>query len=337
VLGARIEILAGDHQNKPDVGLAIARSWLDEQKVAAIADVPTSSVAFAVQDLTRQKQRVFLDSGAAAAELSGRACSPFSVHTADDTYSLSVGTARAAVASGLKTWFFLTADFVFGHALQAESTRVIEADGGRVLGAVLHPPGTADFSSFLLRAQASQAQAIGLANAGTDTVNTIKQAAELGISAHGQRLVGLILFITDIHALGLETAQGLLLTAGFYWDMNDDARSWSRRFMARTGKMPTREQATTYATVLHYLHAVEAAGSDDAATVVARMKATPMPYFGTMGTIRRDGRFVHDLTLYEVKSPAESHAPWDYYRPLRVLSGAEAFVSLADSACSLAR
>ena len=334
VLGAPIEILSGDHQNKPDVGLTIARRWLDEQGVAAITDVPTSSVAFAVQDLTRSKRRIFIDSGAAAAELSGRACSPYAIQTADDTTALSVGTVHAAVASGLKSWFFLTADFAFGHAIQADGTKVIESMGGKVLGSVLHPPGTADFSAFLLQAQASGAQAIALANAGADTINTIKQAAELGFSHGDQHLVGLILFLTDVHALGLSQAQGLLLTDGFYWDMSPQARAWSEKFFDRFKRMPTREQATAYATVMHYLAAVRDAGTDTAEPVMAKMRSTPMEYFGQTGPIRSDGRFVHDLALYQVKTPNESHGEWDLYRRVQTVPGEQAFGAKPNIACT---
>ena len=333
VLNVPIEIVAGDHQNKADIGATIVRRWIDTEKVSAVADVPTSSVAFAVQDVMREKRRVFLDSGGAAAELSGKSCSPFSVQTADDTYALSVGTTRAVLGSGADTWFFITADFAFGHAIEADSSRIITAAGGKVLGDALHPPGAADFAAYLLKAQASHAKAIGLANAGSDTINAIKQAGEFGITGTDQKLVGLILFITDVHALGLPAAHGLLLTAGFYWDMNDAARSWSRRFEQRFGRMPTREQATAYATIAHYLNAVQAAGTDDAATVVARMKTTPMEYFGQTGAFQSNGRFVHDLALYEVKRPEDSAGPWDYYKLVRTIPAAVAFQSADKSGC----
>ncbi len=333
VLNVPIEIIVGDHQNKADIGSTIVRRWLDSEKVSAVADVPTSSVALAVQDITREKQKVFLDSGGAVADLSGKNCSPFAIQTADDTYALSVGTTRAVVESGADTWFFITADFAFGHAIESESTRVITAAGGKVLGDALHPQGTSDFAAYLLRAQASHAKAIALANAGSDTINAIKQAGEFGITAGDQKLVGLILFITDIRALGLGAAHGLLLTAGFYWDMNDAARAWSHRFEQRSGRMPTREQATAYATVTHYLEAVQAAGTDDAATVVARMKATPMMYFGQMGTFQSNGRFLHDLALYEVKTPQESTGPWDYYKLVRSIPATAAFQAADQSGC----
>lgn len=333
VLNVPIEILAGDHQNKADVGSAIVRRWIDNEKISAVADVPTSSVALAVQDVLREKQKVFLISGAATADLSGKNCSPFSIQTADDTYALSVGTTRAVVESGADTWFFLTADYVFGHTIEAESTRIITESGGKVLGHAFHPQNTSDYASYLLQAQASRAKAIGLANAGNDTINAIKQANEFGLTSGGQKLVGLILFISDIHSLGLASAHGLLLTEGFYWDMNDSARTWSRRFETRFHRMPTREQATAYATVIHYLKAVQAAGTDDAKTVVAQMKSMPMEYFGQAGTFQPNGRFLHDLALYEVKSPQESKGPWDYYKLVRTIPAATAFQTAAQSGC----
>lgn len=337
IQGAAIEIVSADHQNKPDIGSGIVRKWFDEDKVDAVADVPTSSVAMTVQDLSRDKQKIFLISGAASAALTGKACSPFSIQTSDDTTALSAGTTKAVVKNRADTWFFLTADYVFGPTIQKESTRIIEANGGKVLGAVTHPQNASDFSSYLLTAQASKAKAIGLANAGNDTTTAIKQAVEFGLTAKGQRLVGLILFISEIHAMGLQNAHGLLLTEGFYWDMNEPAREWSKRFFARFGKMPTREHATTYATVVHYLKAIAAAKTDEPKAVMATMKSTPMQYFGQQGRIREDGRFIHDLHLYEVKAPAESKYPWDYYKQVAVIPGDQAFGSLEDSECPLVK
>lgn len=337
VRGAAIEIISADHQNKPDVGSGIVRKWFDEDKVDAVADVPTSSVAMTVQDLSREKQKIFLISGAASAALTGKACSPFSIQTADDTTALSAGTTKAVVKNGADTWFFLTADYVFGHTMQKESTKIIEANGGKVLGSVAHPQNASDFSSYLLTAQASGAKAIGLANAGNDTTTAIKQAVEFGLTDKGQRLVGLILFISEIHAMGLQNAHGLLLTEGFYWDMDEPAREWSKRFFARFGKMPTREHATTYATILHYLGAIDAAKTDEPKAVMAMMKATPMKFFGAQGHIREDGRFVHDLRLYEVKNPAESKYAWDYYKQVAVIPGDQAFGSLEESECPLVK
>lgn len=333
VLGRPIEILAGDHLNKPDVGAQLVRRWIDEQNVEAIADVNTSSVALAVQNITREKGRVFLISGAASEDLTGKFCSPFSIQTADNTQALAAGTTKAVVEGGARDWFFITADYTFGHVMEQASTKVLLQNGGRVVGRVRHPAGISDFSSFLLAAQGSGAQAIGLANAGDDTTNTIKQAAEFGITRGGQKMVGQILYLSHIESLGLGAAQGLLLTEGFYWDQNDAARAWTRRFEARAHKKPTREQAVTYATVTHYLNAIQAAGTTDAATVVAAMKAAPMEYFGKTAHIRRDGRAVYDLTLYEVKSPAESKYPGDYYKPVRAISGMEAFGPESESAC----
>jgi len=338
VLGAKIEVVAADHQNKPDVGSGIVRRWIDEQKVDAVIDVPTSSVAMAVQEVLRQKERVFLISGAASEALSGKACSPFAIQTSDDTYALTVGTTKAIVENGGDTWFFLTADYVFGHLIEAQSRKLIESMGGKVLGAVRHPQNTADFANFLLHAKQSGAKVLGLANAGNDTINAIRQAGEFGLLSDGQQMAGLILFSSDIKALGLSAAQGLMLTESFYWDMNDAAREFSMRFQKRFGgKMPTREQATAYATALHYLKAIKAAGTDKADVVVKTMKSMPMEFFGATGTIRPDGRFVHDLTLYQVKSPAESKSEWDLYKPLRTIKGETAFVPLEKSECPLVK
>lgn len=337
VLGVPIEIVAADHQNKPDVGSSLARKWFDSEDVDAIADVPTSSVAIAVQNLAREKQKIFLISGAATASLSAKDCSPFSIQTSDDTTALSTGTTRAVVKSGANTWFFLTADYVFGKAMEAESSRVIQEMGGKVLGSVKHPQGVADFSSYVLQAQASGAKAIGLANAGNDTITAIKQAVEFGLTKDGkQRLVGLILFISDIHALGLQNAHGLQLTESFYWDMNAESREWSQRFFKRFGKMPTREHATTYATVMHYLEAIKTAKTDEPKAVMAAMKASPMKFFGAQGRIREDGRFIHDLNLYEVKHPSESKYPWDYYKLIARIPGDEAFAA-PSSDCPLVK
>jgi branched-chain amino acid transport system substrate-binding protein len=305
--------------------------------VDAVVDVPTSSVAIAVQNLSREKQKVFLISGAATASLSAKDCSAFSIQTADDTTALSTGTTRAVVKSGSNTWYFLTADYVFGKAMEAESSRVIAELGGKVLGSVRHPQNVSDFSSYVLQAQASGAKAIGLANAGNDTINAIKQAVEFGLTKDGkQRLVGLILFISDIHALGLQNAHGLLLTEGFYWDMNAESREFSQRFFKRFGKMPTREHASAYATVTHYLEAIKTAKTDESKAVMVAMKATPMKFFGSTGKIREDGRFIHDLNLYEVKSPSESKYPWDYYKLVAKIPGDEAFAP-PSSECSLVK
>ncbi len=334
--GITVEIISADHQNKPDIASNIARQWYDQDGVDLIVDVPTSSAAFAVNEITREKNKIFMNSGAGSADLTGAQCSPNTVHWTYDTWALAHGTGSAMVAEGNSKWFFITADYAFGQALEKDTTAVVEAAGGEVLGAVRHPfPGT-DFSSYLLQAQASGAQVIGLANAGGDTVNTIKQASEFGITQAGQALAGLLIFITDIHALGLETAQGLVLTESFYWDLNDETRAWSERFAAENdGKKPTMVHAGVYASVLHYLKAVESTGGKETEALMAAMKSTPTsdPLFGE-GTIREDGRKVHDMYLFQVKSPAESTGPWDYYNLLATIPAAEAFRPLEDGGCA---
>ncbi len=335
--GITVEIISADHQNKPDVASNIARQWYDEDDVDVIADVPTSSAALAVNDITREKQGVFLVSGAATSDLTGSACSPYTVHWTYDTWALANGTGRAMVEVGGDSWFFLTADYAFGHALEADTSAVIEANGGTVVGSVRHPFPGQDFSSFLLQAQASGAKVIGLANAGGDTINSVKQAAEFGITQAGQALAGLLVFITDVHALGLETAQGLVLTESFYWDLNDDTRAWSDRFSeAAGGQKPTMVHAGVYGSVLHYLKAVEAAGTKESDAVMAMMKEMPTddPLFG-QGEIRVDGRKIHDMYLFEVKSPDESAGPWDYYKLLNTIPAANAWRPLEDGNCPL--
>lgn len=337
--GIKVEIVSADHQNKPDVGSTIARQWYDQDGVDLILDVPTSSVALAVNQITREKNKVHINSGAASSDLTGKACSPNTVHWTYDTYALAQGTGGAMTKAGGDSWFFLTADYAFGHALERDTAAVVTKAGGKVLGAVRTPfPGT-DFSSFLLQAQASKAKVIGLANAGGDTINSIKQAGEFGIVAGGQKLAGLLVFATDVHALGLQTAQGLVLTESFYWDMNDQTRAWSERFAKLNGgKKPSMVQAGVYSGMLHYLKAVEAAKSKDSATVMAKMKELPTddPLFGK-GTVRVDGRKMHDMYLFEVKKPAESKAPWDYYKQVAVLKADDAFKPLAESECPLVK
>jgi branched-chain amino acid transport system substrate-binding protein len=332
--GMKVEIVSADHQNKPDVGSNIARTWFDVDKV----DVPTSSVALAVNEIAREKNKVFLVSGAAASDLTGPKCSPNTVHWTYDTWALANGTGKAMVKTGGDTWFFLTADYAFGHALERDTAAAVEANGGKVLGYVRHPfPGT-DFSSFLLQAQASKAKVIGLANAGGDTINSVKQAAEFGITQGGQSLAGLLVFITDVHALGLQTAQGLALTEAFYWDQNDATRAFAKRFAPQfKNNMPTMVQAGVYSAVLHYLKAVEALKSDaDGKAVVSKMKELPTddPLFGK-GTVRADGRKIHDMYLFEVKKPSESKGPWDYYKLRATIPAAEAFRPLKDGGCPL--
>ena len=336
--GINVEVISADHQNKPDIGSSIARQWYDQDGVDVILDVPTSSVALAVSEITKEKNKVFINSGAGASDLTGKACSPNTVHWTYDTWALANGTGSAMVKAGGDTWFFLTADYAFGHALERDTAAVVEKAGGKVLGSVRHPFPGQDFSSFLLQAQSSGAKVIGLANAGADTTNAIKQAAEFGIVQGGQKLAGLLTFVTDVKALGLSTAQGLVLTEAFYWDQNDGTREFSKRFAEKHGgAMPTMVQAGVYASVLHYLKAVEATKSKDAATVMAKMKETPSddPLFGK-GEVRADGRHIHDMYLFEVKKPEESKGDWDLYKTVATIPAAEAFRPLADGGCSLA-
>jgi branched-chain amino acid transport system substrate-binding protein len=336
--GIKVEILGADHQNKPDVGSNIVRRWIDVDKVDAIADVPTSSIGLAVSQIVKDKNKVFLVSGAATSDLTGKSCSPNTVHWSYDTWALANGTGKAVVQTGGKTWFFVTADYAFGYALERDTGAVVEANGGKVLGAVRHPfPGT-DFSSFLLQAQASKAQVIAFANAGGDTINSIKQAAEFGLVEGGQMLAGLLVFVNDVHALGLRTAQGLIFTESFYWDRNDASRAFAKRFAPQSkGNMPSMVQAGVYGAVLHYLKAVAALQSDaDGRAVVAKMKDTPTddPLFGK-GTIRADGRKIHDMYLLEVKKPEESKGPWDYMKIRATIPATEAFRPLKDGGCPL--
>jgi branched-chain amino acid transport system substrate-binding protein len=336
--GMKVEIVSADHQNKPDVGTSIARQWIDVDKVDVIVDVPTSSVALAISEVVREKNKVFLVSGAAASDLTGPKCSPNTIHWTYDTWALANGTGKAMVKTGGDTWFFLTADYAFGHALERDTAATVEANGGKVLGKVRHPLNTSDFSSFLLQAQASKAKVIGLANAGGDTINSIKQGAEFGIVKSGQNFAGLLVFISDVHALGLATAQGLVLTESWYWDMNDSNREFAKKFSAANkGKYPTMVQAGVYSAVTHYLKAVEALKNDeDGKAVVAKMKATPTEdkLFGK-GSVRPDGRKIHDMYLFEVKKPEESKYPWDYYKLRATIPAAEAFRPLKDGGCPL--
>jgi len=337
--GMKVEIVSADHQNKPDVGSTIARTWYDVDKVDAIFDVPTSSVALAVNQLTREKGKAFLVSGAATADLTGKACSPNTIHWTYDTWMLANGTGSAIVKTGGDSWFFLTADYAFGHALERDTEAAVIKGGGKVLGKVRHPfPGN-DFSSFLLQAQTSKAKVIGLANAGGDTINSIKQAAEFGITKSGQNLAGMLVFITDVHALGLNTAQGLIFTETFYWDLNDQTRAWTKRFAAaNNNKYPSMVHAGVYSSVLHYLKAVEAAKTDDGTKIIAQMKSMPTddPLFGK-GTIRPDGRKLHPAYLVEVKKPAESKAPYDYYKVRATIPADQAFRPLNAGECPLAK
>jgi branched-chain amino acid transport system substrate-binding protein len=335
--GLKVDVVAADHQNKPDVALNTAREWFDQQGVDMIADVPNSGVALAVNELIREKNKVFVDSGAATSDLTGAKCSPNTVHWTYDTWALANGTGSAIVKRGGTTWFFLTADYAFGAALERDTSNVVKANGGTVAGGVKHPLNTQDFSSFLLQAQSSGAKIIGLANAGGDTINSIKQAAEFGIVQGGQNLAGLLVFLTDVHSLGLKTAQGLIMTEAFYWDLNDQTRAWSDRFLKSVGRRPTMVQAGVYSGVLHYLKAVDALkNAKDGKAVVAKMKEIPTddPLFGK-GQVRADGRTLHDLYLFEVKKPEESKGPWDYYKLLATIPADKAFRPLSEGNCPL--
>jgi len=337
--GLKVEIVVADHLNKPDVGSSIARQWYDAEKVDVIVDVPTSSVALAINQITRDKGKAFLVSGAATSDLTGKACSPNTIHWTYDTWALANGTGSAIVKTGGDTWFFLTADYAFGHALERDTEAVVVKNGGKVLGKVRQPFPTADFSSFLLQAQASKAKIIGLANAGADTTNAIKQGAEFGIVKGGQQFAGLLVFISDVHALSLEKANGLVLTEAFYWDLNDKTRAWSKRFAEKQhGAMPTMVQAGVYSAVLHYLKAVEALKSDDGTKVIAKMKEMPTddPLFGK-GVVRADGRKIHPMYLFEVKKPAEAKGPWDYYRVRATIPAEQAFRPLDQGECPLVK
>jgi len=340
--GWKIDVLSGDHQNKPDLGANISRQWIDNDKVDAIVDTPNSGVALAVSNVAREKNVVHLNSGAATADLTGKACTPNTVSFTFDTYMLANGTGKALTKAGGDSWFFLTADYAFGHALERDTAGVVLANGGKVLGSVKHPLNTSDFSSFLLQAQSSKAKIVGLANAGGDTTNAIKQAAEFGIVSGGQKLAALLLFINDVHGLGLKTAQGLTFTESFYWDLNDQTRAWSNRFvkLSPKGTMPSMTVAGLYAGILHYLKALDALGSNphDGAKVVAKMKEIPTddPLFGK-GPLRIDGRRIIPAYLFEVKKPEESKYPWDYYKLVATISPEDAAKPLEASECPLVK
>jgi branched-chain amino acid transport system substrate-binding protein len=336
----KVEVISGDHQNKADIGTQLANQWYDVDKVDMIADVPNSGVALAISQVTRDKNKAFIASGPASSDLTGPKCSPNTVHWTYDTWMLANGTGRAVVKTGGDSWFFLTSDYAFGHALERDTMAVVEKNGGKVLGKVRHPINTNDFSSFLLQAQSSKAKVIGLANAGGDTINSIKQAAEFGIVKGGQSLAGLLVFATDVNALGLQTAQGLVLTETFYWDLNDDTRAWTKRWLSERnvpGKYPAMNQAGVYAGTLHYLKAVLALKSPaDGKAVVAKMKEMPTddPLFGK-GTIRADGRKLHPAYLFEVKKPSDSKYPGDFYKLRATIPAAEAFRPLNEGNCPL--
>ena len=338
--GWKIDVISGDHQNKPDVGTSIARQWFDVDKVDVIVDVPNSGVALAVNNVVKEKNGVYINSGAATSDLTNAQCSPNTVHWTYDTYMLAHATGQALVKAGGDTWFFLTADYAFGKALERDTTAVVLANGGKVVGGAKHPLNTSDFSSFLLQAQSSGAKVIGLANAGGDTTNSIKQAAEFGITKGGQKLAALLLFLTDVKAIGLETAQGLNFTETFYWDMNDQTRAFSKRFAERmkNGAPPTMVQAGVYAGLMHYFKALDALGGNphDGLKVVDKMKSIPTddPLFGK-GSIEPNGRAIHNAYLFEVKKPSESKGPWDFYKLVGTVPGDQAFTPLSESKCAL--
>ena len=337
--GKKIELIQGDVQNKADVGTSIAGRWYDTEKVDVIIGAAASSSSLAVATVAGDRKKVFLATDPATSDLTGKFCNAYTVHWVYDTIALANGTGSAVVKAGGKTWYFLTADYAFGHALERDVAAVVTANGGTVVGGIRHPIGTSDFSSFLLQAKGSKAQIIGMANAGGDTINTIKQAAEFGIVKGGQKLAGLLVFVSDVHAIGLPLAQGLQMTEAFYWDLNDDTRAFAKRFAAKMGgRMPTSVQAGYYSATKHYLEAVKAAGTDQGDKVMARMKETPTndPLFGK-GSIRADGRKLHDMYLYEVKAPAESKGPWDYYKLIRTIPGEEAFRPMEKGDCPLVK
>jgi branched-chain amino acid transport system substrate-binding protein len=338
LLGQKIEIITADHQNKPDLAASIARRWYDVEGVDMITELTTSSVALAVQELSKEKKKIDIVVGAATSRITGDACTPYGFHWAFDTHALAVGTGGALVKAGGDTWFFMTADYAFGYALEKDTSEIVTANGGKVLGSVRIPLNSSDFSSFLLQAQSSKAKIIGLANAGLDTTNSIKQAAEFGIVAGGQKLAGLLMTLAEVHGLGLQAAQGLVLTEGFYWDQNDKTRAFSERFMKRTSRMPNMIQAGTYSATLQYLKAVKAAGTKDSDAVAKKLKELPVDdVFAQGGKVLENGRMVHDLYLFEVKKPTESKKPWDYYKQLAVVPGDKAFPSAKDSGCPLTK
>ncbi|WP_316179382.1 ABC transporter substrate-binding protein [Bradyrhizobium sp. SZCCHNRI1009] len=337
VLGQKVELVTADHQNKPDLASTIARRWYDTEGVDMITELTTSSVALAIQELSKEKKKIDIVVGAATSRISGDACTPYGFHWAYDTRALAVGTGGALVESGGDTWFFLTADYAFGYALEKDTSDIVTSKGGKVLGSVRIPLNSSDFSSFLLQAQSSKAKIIGLANAGLDTTNSIKQAAEFGIVKGGQKLAGLLMTLSEVHGLGLEAAQGLILTEGFYWDRDDKSRAFGERFMKRTGRMPSMIHAGTYSATLSYLKAVKAAGTKDSDAVAAKLKELPVDDAFAQGKVLANGRMVHDMYLFEVKKPSESKKPWDYYKQLATVPGDKAFFTAKESGCPLTK
>ena len=337
LFGQKIELVTADHQNKPDLATAIARRWYATEGVDMITELTTSSVALAVQELSKEKKKIDIVVGAATSRITGDACTPYGFHWAHDTHALAVGTGGALVEAGGDTWFFLTVDYAFGYALEKDTSDIITAKGGKVLGSVRTPLNSSDFSSFLLQAQSSKAKIVGLANAGLDTTNSIKQAAEFGIVRGGQKLAALLMVLSDVYGLGLEAAQGLVLTEGFYWDHDDKARAFGERFLKRTGRMPNTIQAGTYSATLSYLKAVKAAGTKDADAVAKKLKELPVDDAFAQGKVLQNGRMVHDMYLFEVKKPSESKKPWDYYKQIAVIPGDKAFFTAKQSGCPLTK
>ncbi|ARM15365.1 MULTISPECIES: ABC transporter substrate-binding protein [Rhizobium] len=338
VLGVPVEIVDADHQNKPDIASNIARQWYDTEQVDAIMELTTSSVALAVQAIAKEKKKIDIVTGAATTDLTGKACSPYGFHWAYDTHALAVGTGGALVKQGGDSWFFLTADYAFGYSLEQQTTDYVKASGGTVVGGVRHPLSTQDFSSFLLQAQSSGAKVIGLANAGLDTSNAIKQAAEFGITQGGQHLAALLFTLAEVHGLGLEAAQGLTLTEGFYWNRDDESRAFAKKFFARTGKMPNMIHTGTYSAVTQYLKAVQKAGTDETEAVAKTLHEMPVDdVFGRGGTVGANGRMIHDMYLLQVKKPADSKEPWDYFNVLATIPGKEAYIDPAKSGCDLVK
>jgi branched-chain amino acid transport system substrate-binding protein len=333
-----IEVVTADHQNKADIASNISRQWYDTEQVDAIMELTTSSVALAVQGISAEKKKINIVTGAASTDLTGKACSPYGFHWAYDTHALAVGTGGALVGQGGDTWFFLTADYAFGYSLEEQTSNFVKSKGGQVVGAVRHPLATTDYSSFLLQAQSSGAKVIGLANAGLDTSNSIKQAAEFGVVAGGQRLAALLFTLAEVHGLGLEAAQGLTLTEGFYWDRDDKSREWSKKFMERTGRMPNMVHAGTYSAVMQYLTAIDKAGTDETEAVAKNLHEMPVDdIFAQGGKVGANGRMIHDMYLLEVKKPAESTQPWDYFKVLATIPGDEAYIKPAESGCPLVK
>lgn len=336
VKGKNITIVAADDQNKPDIGANKVREWIDTNNIDLVAGMVSSAVTIAVNKVVEAKDKLSIVSGSASSSITNQYCTANSVHYVYDTYALAHGTGEAVVKEGGDSWFFLTADYAFGHAMEGDVTAVVNQSGGKIVGGVRHPLATSDFSSFILQAQASGAKIVGLANAGADTINALKTAKEFGVVASGQKIAGLLVFLHDVKSLGLETTQGLQLTTGFYWDRTPETRAWSKQFYAKTGSMPTMVHAGIYSSTMHYLKAVEAAGTDDAKTVLAQMKKTPInDFFATNGTIRDDGRMIHDMYLAEVKKPSESKGEWDLFKILRTIPADKAFRPLSESQCKL--